>query len=396
MVEPVLRLTGRRLTIALTVGVALLHGAWVLHAGVRLSSDGQLYARWADLLLSQHFNVGAFLRQTSFVVPPVLYVGWVMIVAAAKLLFGSSWAAGIVVLNWLSFAAIVYLTLSTIQSLTRSAGPLVLGAMLFVIAMDFLIIEPFVLSDLIFVAVSTCVIAAAVCATPDALAAGTGCVVMACFLRPTAAPLVVFWLFVLVVRHRDVTAGQFRAGVVIVALLLAVAVLADALIMMRPDLWSFSAMSGWIQQLSREYHRGVVVFDRPGTFAAPPVSYAAFVALTLRKWLFYFAPSSSDYSAVHQAVSLLFFAPLYFFTVVALATWRDRRVKALLVFYVLAFSAFHAVQQIDFDYRYRLPVLPALILTACVGWAAAQSAWARRVRRGSREAAQPQPPMSPI
>jgi hypothetical protein len=97
------------------------------------------------------------------------------------------------------------------------------------------------------------------------------------------------------------------------------------------------------------------------------------VALTLWKWLYYFAPWAGDYSAVHKAVNLLFFAPLYLFAAVALATWRDRRSKALLVFFVLAFSGFHAVQQIDFDFRYRLPVLPALIMMAAAGWARARN-----------------------
>ncbi|HWF85125.1 MAG TPA: hypothetical protein VG222_09770 [Vicinamibacterales bacterium] len=379
MVESVLRLTGRRLTIALTALVALLHGATTLHAGVRLSSDSQTYARWADLLVSQHFNIAAFLRQTSFVVPPVLYIGWVLIVATAKALFGSSWAAGIVALNWVSFVAIVYLTLSTIQSVTRSAGPLFLGAMLFAIGGDFLLFEPFVLSDLVFVALSTGIMAAAVRATPTALAVGSGLVVAACFVRPTAAPLVVFWLLVLAVRNRPLTADQVRAGAAVVALLVAGAVLADALIMMRPGVWPFAAVSGWIHQLSGEYHRGVVVFDRPDTFAAPPVAYRSFVALTLWKWLCYFAPWARDYSVSHKALSLLFFGPLYLFAAVALATWRDRRLKALLVFYVLAFSAFHAVQQIDFDYRYRMPVLPALIVMAGVGWTALSA----RTRRAS-------------
>jgi multisubunit Na+/H+ antiporter MnhF subunit len=378
MVESILRLIDRHRTIVLTAAVALVHGAVMLRAGVHLSSDSRLYSTWGDLLLANHFNVHAFLTRTTFVVPPVLYIGWVTIVAAAKLLFGPSWAAGIVALNWVSFVVVVYLTLSTIQSLTRSPGAVLLGGLLCLVTVDIMNIEPFVLSDLVFVALSTCIIAAAVRGTPEARAAGTCFVAAACVLRPTAAPLVVFWVLALLVRDRDVTAAQLRAGAVLIAFLLAIAVLADARIMMRPATWPFAAGSGWVQQLSREYHRGIVVFDRPATFAAPPVTYGAFVALTLRKWLFYFAPVAGDYSAAHKAASLLFFVPLYLFAAIALLTWRDRRVKALIVLYVLAFSAFHAVQQIDFDYRYRLPVLPALMVLAGVGWAAAHAAWRGR------------------
>ena len=61
---------------------------------------------------------------------------------------------------------------------------------------------------------------------------------------------------------------------------------------------------------------------------------------------------------MHNGVNLVWFVPLYVFGAVALAAWRDRRLKALIVVYVLPFSAFHAVQQIDFDFRDRMPVLP--------------------------------------
>ena len=99
MVEPFLRVKPRRLAIGLTAAVALIHGVSILHAGVHLSSDSGLYAQWADRLVAQRFDVVAFLRDTRFVVPPVLYLGWIALVASAKLLLGSSWAAGVVVFN---------------------------------------------------------------------------------------------------------------------------------------------------------------------------------------------------------------------------------------------------------------------------------------------------------
>jgi hypothetical protein len=369
MVEPFLRVKPRRLAIGLTAAVALIHGVSILHAGVHLSSDSGLYAQWADRLVAQRFDVVAFLRDTRFVVPPVLYLGWIALVASAKLLLGSSWAAGVVVFNWFAFTALVYVTLETLQSLTHSTRALLFGALLFLVAADFLIIEPFVLSDVVFVALSTAVLAAALRGTRPALAAGTVCLLIACVFRPTAAPLVIVWMLALVLRDGTITPRQLAGGAAVTGVALTIAVLVHARLMMRPDLWPVAAGSAWIQQLGREYHRGIVVFDRPGTFSSPPVTYGAFVALTLRKWLFFFAPFMRDYTAAHKAVNLLFFGPVYLFGAVALLAWRDRRRKALLVFYVLAFSAFHAVQQIDFDYRYRLPVLPALIVMGGVGLA---------------------------
>ena len=122
--------------------------------------------------MAQRFDVVAFLRDTRFVVPPVLYLGWIALVASAKLLLGSSSAAGVVAFNWFAFTALVYLTLETLRSLTHSTRALLLGALLFLVAADFLIIEPFVLSDVVFVALSTAILAAALRGTRPALAAG--------------------------------------------------------------------------------------------------------------------------------------------------------------------------------------------------------------------------------
>ena len=85
-------------------------------------------------------------------------------------------------------------------------------------------------------------------------------------------------------------------------------------------------------------------------------------------------------------MSLAFFLPVY-----ALAGWlgivlwrgndglgeNQRRLFLASMGAVLAYASFHALVQVDFDWRYRLPILPHLILLAA-GGAADLSRRARR------------------
>src|SRR5450631_1210928 len=91
-----------RLSLATAVSVALIgiyYSSLEVWRSPVLSPDSHTYSRWADQLLNSHFNYIAWSRGIDFVVPPLTYAGWVTIVALDKLVLGSEWARGILVLN---------------------------------------------------------------------------------------------------------------------------------------------------------------------------------------------------------------------------------------------------------------------------------------------------------
>ncbi|HEY0043838.1 MAG TPA: hypothetical protein VGB62_04730, partial [Allosphingosinicella sp.] len=109
------------------------------------------------------------------------------------------------------------------------------------------------------------------------------------------------------------------------------------------------------------------------TFHAPPAGYGDFVLLTADRFLHFFAPGAASFSPAHWAQALIFFVPTY-----ALGGWLcialcrgdtafgsgERKVFAAAAGAVLAYALFHGLVQVDFDWRYRLPILPHLILLA--------------------------------
>ena len=86
-----------------------------LRRGPIFSADSARYSHWADLLIASNFNYISWSSGTDWVVPPLAYAGFVTIVALNKLILGSAWANGIVVLNLALAIATVYMVLRLVE-----------------------------------------------------------------------------------------------------------------------------------------------------------------------------------------------------------------------------------------------------------------------------------------
>lgn len=370
---------------ALTAVIAVAYALIAGRAGIRVSPDTTTFSGWADLLIAHGFNIPTYLNEQTFVVPPVLYLGWILVVAAFKSVLGDGWMAGIVLLNCGALVVGAYLTLQAVRRITQSSASLLLAGALFLVAADLMIFVPFVLSDLIFWGLSTCVLTIGVAlasagadqSRPRAMrtvAAGTFITVIALAFRPAALPLVTFWIAAVTLRFAPNIKGrglQVLLGTAAALSLIAIAI--HAAVLMDPSLWPFGPLPGMLQLLAGEYRAGILVYAPGASLAVAPASdWMSAMRLTIEKLTYFLSPWQPDYSAAHTIVNLLFFAPAYGLTLAALLNARrlfspQQRAAAVLLLFSLAVSVFHAMMQIEYDHRYRLPILPALIMLAAIG-----------------------------
>jgi hypothetical protein len=366
--------------------IGILYALWTWRAGVQVAVDTRTYSQWADQLIAQHFNIFGYLREQSFVVPPVMYLLWIVVVAALKTAFGTWWMHALVGLNCVSLTVGAYLTLSSVRRTTRSSAGLLLAAALFGVAGDLLIFVPFALSDLIFWGVSTSVVVLGLRIAADGSGGterpATGAIVIGALLtaialafRPVAMPLVAFWLLA-VAAGFGIRFGARAFAALTCACLAAIAV--HAYVVVHPSAWPFRGMPAILALLAQEYRDGVLVYSPDNNFIVEPaVTWLGAVRLTFEKLLYYFTPWLPHYSRAHSAFNLAFFVPAYGLAMTALARARrlapQQQVTAwLLAALMLCVSVFHAMMQIDYDHRYRLPLLPALIMMAAIGLEAAR------------------------
>ena len=373
----------RRLLVWLWAVVWFAYGLSVLRSGVLTGVDTGLYSLWADGLIAHRFNIATFLQSQNFYIPPFLYTGWIVLVATLKSLFGGSWTTAVVVLNWLAVGAGLYAALSSIRRTTASAASLLLAFALFLAAGDLLIFMPFALSDLIFWGMATVVLVTGVAlATKErdhghamtTVLAGTVLVLFAMVFRPGGLTLVLFWSMAVVSwlgRDRfDRFAIPLFAAAAAIALL---AIAWHAAIMVDPAVSPISGLSGYFDVLSRDYHAGVLV-DAPESdlMVGPAVTWPGAMRLTTQKAFYFMTPWLPHYSRMHTLINLAFFIPAYGLTIAAAMNRNrlsatQRRAVLLLLFFVANELFSHVLIQLDYDHRYRLPMLPALVMLAAIG-----------------------------
>ncbi|HEY7809093.1 MAG TPA: hypothetical protein VIA98_01785 [Allosphingosinicella sp.] len=364
-------------------------GVYVLINGPATGSDTHGYVLWADRLTANGFNYSAVLREYGEPMGAT-YALFVGLVALLRLAFAEHWGSALIVLNVLCVAATGALLARLAVRVTgnRAAGWAALG--LFLLCHDLWLWTPYLLSDSVFLLFAFSVflmeasrLLAKGKAWPPVFAASAA----ASLFRPTGMVLfaVTSWSFVLA-KLPD------RAGARWLALLgLALAGAAGATlfgwIVEVPARWPFPFGARALRYISAAYSEGLVVWQRPETYLAPPHGLGGYLAIMAARFGWFFAPGAAGYSGAHWAMQIAFFAPAY-----ALACWfmatlltgrstlergsRDVGLAALGA--IILYAMFHALMHVDYDWRYRVPVLPHLILLAACGFSDLQARWSAR------------------
>jgi hypothetical protein len=361
--------------------IAACHGLYTLAVGVRMSPDSQAYAYWSARLVESGFDYPALLAEASVGFPAILYALFGTVLALLRLAFGDAWATASVVLN---LAAHVALGILVVRLAARATGSGVAawGALLLYLAcFDLLMWVPFVLSDATFALLAFAIFTLAAARIlgdsrgwPAVLAPAAAGV----FYRPTGMVLLpdLAWAIYL-----SKTGGRaIRRGPVLAALasIAAAGVLAFAWLVQDPGRWPLDPLSIAFRNVAAEYALGEVVSGRPETYHGPPAALLDYLLISADRFVHFFAIGAADYSAAHWLAELAFFLPCYALALwLAVALWRgrtgfagpERKVFLAAFGAVLSYALFHALVQVDFDWRYRIPILPHLILLAAGGLA---------------------------
>ena len=380
----------RRLITIILIAVAAWFGFISWRSGMRTAPDVETYSQWADILIADHFNYFAFSRDAAFVVPPYLYSGWVTVVAVSKLALGPNWPKGIVALNYTLMLLSICLQLKLVNRITGSRVCVIASGALALVAYELFSWIHFPLSDVSFMALTFAVFYL-LCDLPENRAhrftsARFGLLVLLVlvimFYRPTGFPLLVIVPLALWLHHKvGLSTTQLRArftkrASLAIGVLIIITLFIHSYFMMTPSAWPFRFASSWVGQLSLEYHSGMVVTARPETYTENPTSLFNFAAVTLRKLGYFFAVYLRGFSLAHKLANVVFFFPVYGLSLIAVYELFRSNSKLgreawwagwLALVWIISYAAFHALQQIDYDWRYRLTIMLPLIILASVG-----------------------------
>ncbi|HYG48920.1 MAG TPA: hypothetical protein VD846_13390 [Allosphingosinicella sp.] len=361
--------------------IGACHGVYALAAGVMMAPDSRSYAYWSARLIESGFDYPTVIAEATGGFPAILYALFGTLLALLRLAFGGGWATALVAMN---FAAHVALGILIVRLAARATGSGAAGwgaLLLFLACFDLLMWVPLVLSDATFVLIAFGIFtlaAARILGDAKGWLTVLAPAAAGVFYRPTGMVLLpdLAWAIYLAKTGRP----RLRLGPVLAVLGTAIAaiVLVFAWFAQDPGRWPFEVLSTAFRNVAAEYAAGEVVSARPETYHAPPAALTDYVLISGDRFLHFFAIGAATFSAGHWLVELVFFLPCYALAGwLAVALWRGRTVfaaperKVFLAAFgaLLSYAVFHALVQVDFDWRYRTPVLPHLILLAAGGFA---------------------------
>lgn len=370
-----------RSTLAFLVAAAVA-GSLALGTGPIFAPDSAAYARGAERLIATGLDFPELAAAASTTYPAILYSLFLMLVVVLKLLFGAAWPAALIALNVLALAGTAALVVRASFVATGSAAAAWAALLLSVACFDLLHWGAFVLSDSTFIFVSFAVFALAADRIVRRAGSWAPVFALACvaaFYRPPGVVLLpaVAWAWFLA----RTSAGALRKVATAAAAVAGGAgSVMFAWVMQQPERWPVPMLAGTVKATAAQYAAGEVVSARLETFHAHPRSVADFTSIAADRLVHFFAFSASGFSVGHTLANAAFFFPAYALAAIALAagaTGRggfssgQRDVQLAAAAFIFLTAWFHALVQVDFDWRYRAPILPHLILLAAAGGAVA-------------------------
>lgn len=363
--------------------LVLTHGVYLLFHGPLQGSDTAKYVAWADRMAGLHFNAWAYTHDLHYVIPPVAYLGFVTLFALIRTIAGTHWEWAVAIVNLVADCTSGLITVIIVRRATRSAVATWATLVFYAASIDVMMWTPYALSESTFLLVVMLSFAPIVRsfqvekanARAQWLLAAAALLVCA-FYRPTgivqviaAAGAFVMWRF----HRKGVRVPRLILASAAVGLLLVVSL--HAWLVQEPARWPFKVFASGVAYDSGIYGRGEVINGRPETDHAPPQTLWQYESITIDRFVHFFAFTASTFSPKHKIAQTLYYLPLLIFAVTGSAgLFRpSSRMPGedapfmLASLFVLAYAYFHAVIQVDYDWRYRLPAMPFMIMLAAKG-----------------------------
>ena len=386
-------LNDKLLIIILLVTILLFHGLYLFHTGV--GSDPSGFLGKADNLINLE------MEYTTLINPIQSYSGFVAIVAFFKIIMGETAKYGVLGFNLFCDIITALLLILLIKRVSRHYIPVFIVAILFLFSYEIVLWLSFVLTDTAFMLSSFLVLSLSFISFSEKkkqrilLFWGVTFIIlfMSFYIRPAFFPLISFYIIALFVfltfdisdpikRSNFIRKFALFSCLSIIVLIFYFAAsisdsssyLSNMLLKVGFDSRYFICEPG--SPFCEGEMRGIVVNNRPYTYHKMPVSVIDYVLIIADKFLHFFAVFTRDYSLKHKIFNYLFFLPTYGLSLITLYEIFRRKSKLspeewnltfLSVIFVIIFALFHSITILDYDWRYRLPCMPPLIVLAGIG-----------------------------
>ncbi|MEM7300313.1 MAG: hypothetical protein AAF468_04450 [Pseudomonadota bacterium] len=367
------RLAQSELVLFWITAAAILAFAWL--KGPATSLDSGTFQGWANGLTNQNFNYLKFFSNNDFFTPVYTYTVIISQIAIFKALFGTFWAHAFLVCNMVATLATLILARKICRDAELHPIALCLLWSLFLISVDYLTWPKFILSDPLFAFLVLWSTWLTVFRTGHAGTRRTGLFLVSLVLlfltRPAGAPVI----FVLAPLF---FAPSLLDRLLHSRLLLVVLLLLSLAIFLGFANVAHMQIAGRLQAPSLDYFmdffkQGMIIHDRHETWIVYSGTITGAFEILCWRLIYFFIPFVMAFSSFHIAMKLLFFVPVYGLIAVGELRYRTKtishsvaRLRGVLLCLIIGIATYHSLLLIDYDWRYRYPLIAPMLLLAAL------------------------------
>ncbi len=344
----------------------LLIAYYNLSKGFVLAPDTTDYSNWSDNLINFNLNLFDYYNQKNFAFQNALYTIPVVLFALSKVLFGAEWQYALLALN-ISLVLISLILFSKCLLLLKIRPFVIsLSMPLLVLSVDLLVWPRYILTDTIFsfgIMLALYVIIRSIVEQKNFYLFITFILIFITLTRPTSLPFVLGVLFFILLIKLNF---NFNPKIIAISLILLIILNPFLLLIFYQLMVTYLAESSQAEFLIKMVQQGMIIHDRPDTWVNVPKQQIDIVYIYFMRFLYFFTPYIKSFSNIHNILNFL----QSFFILLSIFIWIFFGEKNYLINKTITFillismlcAAFHSFTLIDYDFRYRFPIIMPLIV----------------------------------
>jgi hypothetical protein len=339
-----------------------------LNSGYSMSSDSKRFSRWADDLIRLDFNLYEFFSIDKASHRPSLFFFSVpvFLIALCKVMFVNEWQFAFLILN-LSLVFFSLITFVKCLLLIKVRAILIsLTLPLIVASIDILIWPKFILSDMIYaflVLLGVYFIIKGIINNKINYLELSIIVFLLFASRPSSIPVVFAIVFFIIISRFQIFLSQKNILLFILTIFFSIPFILSLA-------YSFIELNfngiAKIDFLTKMVKEGMIIHDRPETWVNEPKNFLDVVYIYFLRLINFFNPYASTFSIVHIFLNVLQISLI----LLSISIWSFygnyikifNKIFLFIILLSLSVAAFHSFILIDFDWRYRFPIILPLIM----------------------------------
>ena len=345
-----------------------------LTLGFSMSSDSARFSRWADDLIRLNFNFFDFYSIDKASHRPSLFFFSIPVlsISLCKVFFVNEWQFAFLILNLILvfFSLLIFVKVL----LLIDVRPILILSILPIITLsvDILVWPRFILSDMLYafiVIVATYIIIKTIIRNKINFFEIIGIIFLLLASRPSSIPIVSAIIFFIAIYRLKIFSLKknillFLSGIVVlIPVILA--------IMYTVIESNFSGIPK-IDFLTNMVKKGTIVHDRPDTWVETPSNFIDIMFIYFLRLTNFFNPYASSFSVLHIIINifhiLLIFLSILIWSFFSIEIKIQDKIFLFIILLSLFVGTFHSFILIDYDWRYRFPIILPLLMMAPISF----------------------------